>query len=458
MLKQNLNLTSAPILKLLKNIAIPSMTGSLFQTLFNLVDTFYAGKISSDALAALAKAFPLYFVIISAGIGIVAGCNSLIANSLGENNKVAASIYSYNSLAYAFFLSIFITLIGTFFSYDILKLMGSSYDSIRLSKEYTDIIFLGTIVFLILTSFNAVLYAQGDTRTYRNVLIVGVILNIILNPIFIFGLFFIPAFGISGLAISTVLIQFFACIYLYYKVNQTELKILPKISNFFIRKNFLFNIFNQSMPITIALFLVASGSYLLLTFINTFGDLAVAGYGAAIRFEHLFSLPIIGLNTAVISIAGQNFGARRYDRIKDVYIKSILIGVIIMCISGIIIFITSEHIIRLFSNDLEVIKYGSSYLKIAAFICPIYPIFFISHALFTALRKTFLIFYSNLFRMVILPFSIVWIILNLMDGYFNDIFYGLLIMNWMFGILMLFIARGLMIKTFKEDKKVFFIF
>ena len=457
-MKQNLNLTSAPILRLLKQIAIPSMTGSLFQTLFNLVDTFYAGKISSDALAALAKAFPLYFIIISAGIGIVAGCNSLIANSLGSNNRIAASIYSYNSLVYAFFLSIFITLIGTFFSYDILKLMGSTNESIILSKEYTDIIFLGTIIFLILTSFNAMLYAQGDTRTYRNVLITGVILNIILNPIFIFGLFFIPAFGIAGLAISTVLIQFGACIYLYYKVNKTELKIIPRVSNFFIKRHFLLNIFNQSMPITIALFLVATGSYLLLYFINIFGDQAIAGYGAAIRFEHLFSLPVIGLNTAVISIAGQNFGARRYERIKEVYSKSIIIGVIIMCIAGVIIYILSEPIIRIFSDDLEVIKYGSSYLKIAAFIGPIYPVFFISHALFTALKKTFLIFYSNLFRMVIFPFTIVWTILNVMDGYFNDIFYGLLIMNWVLGIIMLVIARGLMIKTFNEEKKVFFIF
>ena len=457
-MKQNLNFTSSSILKLLKQIAIPSMTGSLFQTLFNLVDTFYAGKISPDALAALAKAFPLYFIIISAGIGIVAGCNSLIANSLGANNKVAASIYSYNSLIYAFFLSIFIMLIGIFFSYDLLKLMGSTKESISLSKEYTDIIFSGTIVFLILTSFNAVLYAQGDTKTYRNVLIVGVFLNIVLNPIFIFGLFFIPAFGIAGLAISTVLIQLGACIYLYYKVNQTELKIVPKFSNFFIRKNFFINIFNQSMPITMALFLVATGTYLLLSFINIFGDDAVAGYGAAIRFEHLFSLPVIGLNTAVISIAGQNFGARRYDRIKEVYSKSIIIGMIIMCIAGVLIYIFSEPIIRIFSNDLEVIKYGSSYLKIAAFIGPIYPVFFISHALFTALRKTFLIFYSNLFRMVILPFTIVWLILNVMDGYFNDIFYGLLIMNWIFGIIILVVARGLMIKTFNEEKKVFFIF
>ena len=434
------------------------MTGSLFQTLFNLIDTFYAGKISPEALAALAKAFPLYFIIISAGIGIVAGCNSLIANSLGSNNKVAGSIYSYHSIIYAFFLSIFIMLIGTFFSYDILKFMGSTQESIALSKEYTDIIFLGTIIFLLLTSFNSVLYAQGDTKTYRNVLIVGVIFNIILNPIFIFGLFFIPAFGVAGLAISTILIQFIACIYLYFKVNQTELKIIFKISNFLIRKNFLINVFNQCMPITMALFLVAVGSYILLSFLSIFGDRAIAGYGAAVRFEHLFSLPVIGLNTAVISIAGQNFGAKRFDRIKEVYFKAVFIGMIIMCLAGIIIYLLSESIISIFSNDFEVIKFGSTYLKIAAFIGPIYPVFFISHALFTALKKTFLIFYSNLFRMIIFPITIVWFILNIMDGYFNDIFYGLLLMNWAFGFIMLAIARGLMIKTFNEDKKVFFIF
>ena len=434
------------------------MTGSLFQTLFNLIDTFYAGKISPEALAALAKAFPLYFIIISAGIGIVAGCNSLIANSLGSNNKVAGSIYSYHSIIYAFFLSIFIMLIGTFFSYDILKFMGSTQESIALSKEYTDIIFLGTIIFLLLTSFNSVLYAQGDTKTYRNVLIVGVIFNIILNPIFIFGLFFIPAFGVAGLAISTILIQLVACIYLYFKVNQTELKIIFKISNFLIRKNFLINVFNQCMPITMALFLVAAGSYILLSFLSIFGDRAIAGYGAAVRFEHLFSLPVIGLNTAVISIAGQNFGAKRFDRIKEVYFKAVFIGMIIMCLAGIIIYLLSESIISIFSNDFEVIKFGSTYLKIAAFIGPIYPVFFISHALFTALKKTFLIFYSNLFRMIIFPITIVWFILNIMDGYFNDIFYGLLLMNWAFGFIMLAIARGVMIKTFNEDKKVFFIF
>ena len=451
-------ITSKPIIQLLKKIAIPASTGSIFQTLFNIVDTFFAGKISSDALAALAKSFPLYFIIISAGIGIVAGCNSLISNSLGQRNRFAALIYSHHTFIYSILLSIIITTLGILFSYDILKLMGSSSESIILAKKYTDIIFYGTVFFLILTSLNAILYSQGDTKTYRNVLIVGLFANILLNPIFIFGFLFIPAFGIAGLAISTILIQFFACVYLYYKVNQTILKINFKTESFLIRKNFFLNIFNQCMPITFALFLVALGSYLILSFISVFGDEAVAGYGAAVRFEHIFTLPVIGLNTAVITIAGQNFGARRYDRVRETYKKATFIGFIIMCLSGIVIFLLSEFIISLFTNDLEVIKFGSNYLRIAAFIGPIYPVFFISHALFTSLKKTHYIFYSNLFRMVILPFIIIWIILNVYEGYFQDIFYGLLFMNWLFGAVVLFVSRALMIKTFKEQKKVFFVF
>ena len=455
-MEKKLNLTSNPIGRLLKQIAIPASIGSLFQTLFNLVDTFFAGKISSEALAALAKSFPLYFLIISAGIGIVAGCNSLIANCLGARNKMAASIYSYNTLIFAVLFSIVITFIGIYFSYDLLKIMGNSDEGIKLAKEYTDIIFLGSIVFLIQTSFNAILYSQGDTKSYRNFLIVGLIFNIILNPIFIFGLFFIPAFGIAGLAISTILIQFVGCVYLFLKVNKTELKIVLKIENFFPRRNFLVNIFHQVIPITFSLFLVAIGSFILLFFISIFGDQAIAGYGVGIRFEHLFTLPVIGLNTAVISIAGQNFGARRFDRIREVYFKAILIGVIIMCFAGVTIYLFSESIVHIFSNDLEVIKFGSQYLKIAAFIIPIYPVFFISNAFFTAVKKTSLIFYSNLFRLIVLPTIIVWIILNIFDGEFQDIFFGLLYMNWIFGFFVLLLVRIVMINKFYEKKKFFF--
>ena len=245
-------------------------------------------------------------------------------------------------------------------------------------------------------------------------------------------------------------------IYLFLKVNKTELKIVLKIENFYPRRNFLVNIFHQVIPITFSLFLVAIGSFILLFFINIFGDSAIAGYGAAIRFEHLFTLPVIGLNIAVVSIASQNFGARRFDRIREVYFKAILIGVIIMCFASVIIYLFSESIIHIFSNDLEVIKFGSQYLKIAAFIIPIYPVFFISNAFFTAVKKTSLIFYNNLFRLIILPAIIVWSILNIFNGEFQDIFFGLLYMNWVFGFFVLLLVRIVMIKKFYEKKKFFF--
>tara|TARA_B100000929_G_scaffold52604_1_gene38514 strand:+ start:3449 stop:4822 length:1374 start_codon:yes stop_codon:yes gene_type:complete len=457
-LDKKLNLTSNPIGRLLRQIAIPASTGSLFQTLFNIIDTFYAGKISPESLAALAKSFPLYFIIVAAGVGIVSGCNSLIGNAIGERNKIAASIYAHNTIVYSILLSFFITFIGIYFSYDLLKFMGNNEENIMLAKKYTDIIFLGSIIFLIQFSFNSILNSQGDTKSFRNFMLVGIIANIILNPIFIFGLFFIPAFGIAGLAISTMLIQFVGCIYLYSKVNKLEIKIILNIKNFYIRRNFFRNIFDQAMPITFSLFMVSVGGFILLSFLTIFGDKAIAGYGSALRFEQVFILPIIGLNIAVLSIAGQNFGARRYDRVREVYFKGVSIGILVMCFSGIIIYLLSEPIISIFSNDLEVIKFGSSYLKITAFICPVYPIFFISHALFAALKKSYFIFYMNLLRMVILPFIIVWTTINIMNGYFHDIFYGLLIMNWILGLLVLLIARGLMIKTFKEQKKAFFIF
>ena len=127
-----------------------------------------------------------------------------------------------------------------------------------------------------------------------------------------------------------------------------------------------------------------------------------------------------------------------------------------MCFASAIIYLLSESIILIFSNDLEVIKFGSQYLKIAAFIIPIYPIFFISNAFFTAVKKTYLIFYNNLFRLIILPALIVWSILNIFNGEFQDIFFGLLYMNWIFGFFVLLLVRIVMINKFYEKKKFFF--
>ena len=139
---KSMNLVSDPIINLLKKIAIPASTGTLFQTLYNVVDTYFAGKISPNALAAIAKSFPLYFIIIATGVGIVAASNALISNSLGAKEDRKASMYVAQSLLYSVIVSIFVTIIGLSLSDDLLRLMGSDQETINLATDYLDVIFL----------------------------------------------------------------------------------------------------------------------------------------------------------------------------------------------------------------------------------------------------------------------------------------------------------------------------
>ena len=206
-MSKNIQLTKDPIWTLLRKVTIPASTGSLFQTFYNLVDTWFAGKISADAIAAIAKSFPIYFVIIAVGVGIGAATNAAIGNLIGEKNIRKASLFVAQSVIFAIIISIIVTLFGLNLSNYLLSLMGSNMESILLTREYLDIIFYGTFIVMIQISLNGTLNAQGDTKSYRNVLIFSFFLNIFLNPLFIWGYGIVPGFGIAGLAIATVIAQ-----------------------------------------------------------------------------------------------------------------------------------------------------------------------------------------------------------------------------------------------------------
>ena len=175
---------------LVRKLALPAMVGMLFQTLYNIVDTFYAGMISPEALAALSKSFPIYFVIVASSIGVTVAGTSLIGNSIGEKNKNNILNYFTHIIYFAILLSVIISFIGLNFSEKIFQLMVTTPEVTKLGLEYTDIIFSGSIIFILVVALNSLLHAEGDTKTYRNVLILSFFINLILNPILIFGLFF----------------------------------------------------------------------------------------------------------------------------------------------------------------------------------------------------------------------------------------------------------------------------
>ena len=431
-----MNFTKDPLPSLFKKIAIPAIIATLFQTLFNVVDTFFAGKISAEALSALAKSFPIYFILIAASVGVTVGGTSLIANSIGEKNKTNILNYFGQTIIYGIILSFIVTFIGLFFASNIFSLMGSTIEVINLGLKYTNVIFSGSIIFISVVALNSLLHAEGDTKTFRNVLILSFFLNILLNPLFIFGYGPIPAMGMTGIGVATIICQIIAFLLLLIKIiNSKSLKNIS-IKNFYPNIDFLTKIFFQSAPISAALFMISIGNFIILYYVSKFGEPAVAGYGSAARFEQILLLPVLGLNTAVISIVGQNFGAKEYLRVKQSYYQAITYGTVLMFVAGLIIFFSADKIVSIFSNNADVINYGTIYLKISALIFPAYPIYFISNGFFMALKKSSYAMNLNIIRNVLLPIPTI-IFANFIGGSYTNFFWSYCLFNWIFVVLLL---------------------
>ena len=444
-----MNILTDDVKILIRKLAIPASVGTLFQTLYNIVDTFFAGKISPEALSALAKSFPIYFILIASSIGITVAGTSLIGNSIGEKNQKKASTYFSQLIIFSLILTLFITYIGLSYSDNVFILMGSSDEVKNLGLDYTNIIFYGSFLFIVVVALNSLLHAEGDTKTYRNALIIAFFLNIFLNPILIFGFWFIPAFGMKGIGIATLIAQLVSLIIIFNKVLKSRL-IKDLIINNFIPKIYYFkNIFFQSMPIIISICGYSVASAIVFKYAGLSGEYAAAGYGAGTRIEQVVLLPILGINTAIITIIAQNFGAKNILRIKQTYITAIKYAFIIMIISSLFVYLLAEIITGLFSNDLNVIEFGKLYLQISAFVLPAYPIFFLSNGFFMALKKSENALVANIFRNVIFPFLVFYTAIYY-NSDFTNFFWLWVFYNWIFSLS--YLGYTLFYLNFRLDK------
>ena len=446
------DLTVGKISNLIRMIAIPAVVGTFFQTLYNIVDVKFAGMISPYALTGLSKVFPVYFVIIALSAGLSIGSTALVSNYLGKKDFNKASLLFSQSILVAIFGAIFVAIFGVYLAPFILNFLNTDPQTFKYAVDYINVIFIGSVIFFLLVVSNVALTARGDTKSYRNVLIFGFFLNILLNPLFIYGSGPIPAMGVSGIAIATLCSEFVGLIYILSKVLKTEIKDFVSLNCFIPKKEMIIEILKQAMPSSISMISVGFGIFILFYFVSQYSDVAAGGYGAGVRFEQLFLLPIIGLNTSTLALVGQNYGALKFDRIKEIYDKTIAIGITAMLIGGSIIYLLSGIVMGFFTNDPEQIYYGSQYLKIAAFIGPVYPIFFISGALFQGLKKAHYQTAVNLLRMIIFPLIFLTIGVKYFDINFKEMFLILLVINWSFGLLVLFFSKRLITQLLFKDK------
>ncbi|MHA4990032.1 MATE family efflux transporter [Cetobacterium somerae] len=432
----------------IKKIAIPSSIGFLFNTLFNITDTYFTGFISVKALAGLSLSFPVFFILISLGSGMGVGLSALISNAIGEKDKDKGIELAKDGILIGILTGLFISIIGLKFNRQLFLLMGAGEKELLLGMEYTKWIFIGAVFFCLNSIFNGILVAQGNTKIYRNFLIIGFLSNIILDPFFIFVL----KTTTDGVAIATVLIQLVGSIYLYFKVKNSPLILkqnynikIPSLKN-------IKDILNQGLPASFNMMTIAIGVFVINHYIQKVGgSSAIASYGISTRIEQLILLPAIGLNSAALSITGQSFGAKKFDRIRQVFIKTMFYGFVIMTIGMLCISYLLPYLFSVFTKDLEVVKYGVSYFSIEKFTFNSYILINICDAVLRGLKYPKFSILIGIYRQFLMPILCFPILIKFFQG-IQGIWIGILIINWSAGFL--FLAYFVFVyKKIKEKRK-----
>ncbi len=443
-MRKSAHLTTQDIPTLIKQLAIPASTGMFFNTMYNVVDTFYAGLISTQAIAALSLSFMIFFLIVGLGYGFSSAIIALLGNSFGKGKHKLASIYAYKGLVFVPLIGIILSIVGYFAAPYLFILLGASGEYLEISIEYINPILFGAIFFMLNFSLNAILVSRGDTKTYRNTLIFGFFANMILNPIFIYGFLFIPAMGIKGIAIATVLIQIINMIYMFRKVLDTKIINFDNLNYFLPDLRVYKQFVNQGLPASLNMLTMAIGSLILTYFVAHYGVEAVAGYGIGFRVEQLMLLPALGLSTAVLTLVSNNYGAKKYDRVIETLRTAIKYGFIIATVGIIVLSILGKFIISQFDPNETVISFGLDYLLVEVWIFYAYVILFVCVSTLQGIKRPKMILFIGIYRQIVAKLIVAYIIVKYFELDYIYLWFGILFMIYSAAIFAYFYTNKLL--------------
>ena len=383
------------ILPTLLKLSVPAIIAFTFHTTFNFVDRLFVSRLGAVELGALGMSFTVQSILITIGSGTGIGASSLIARFIGAGKKDKANNAAEHSLLIILGLSVFFTILGPFLTRPLFVLLGASEQMLPYILSYINIILYGSFFQFFAMIGNGILRGEGNTVTPMQVMILGTLVNIVLDPLLIFGIGPLPALGVQGAAIATVIGRAVSCILLAVSLFGKKNMVVLNMKVFRYEGSIVRGIFAVGGPTIVGHLSNSLGLSLLFILLRPYGDMAKSAFTLGFTYQQVAILPIIGIAQGTLTMTGQNFGAQKFQRVKSVVQKSLLFCMGIMSVFALVMILGRGSLVRVFSDVAEVIRIGRTMLLIFAVGFPFLAARFILSSFFQGLGKGFTAFVIN---------------------------------------------------------------
>jgi len=349
----------------LLTLAAPVAIAMFVQTMYNIVDTAFVGRLGAASIAALTFAFPIFFILISLNSGLGVGINSIISRLLGAKNKEAAENAAAHGILMTVVFAIVIYGFGRLMLEPLYSLFGAAQDVRTLSMSYMTIIMIAVFFMFPAYAMNSIFAAQGDTRTPMVIQTFGFVLNTILDPIFIYTV----GFGVRGAAIATnIAIAVTLLVYVYFLRKRSYVRV--RFRHFRFSFDLCREICRVGAPASLMMLTMSIYVMFLNRFMAHFGTDYVASFGLATRLESFVSLPIFALSISLLTLVGMFYGAKRYDLVKSISLFGIRIGVLAAGSIGVLFYAFPVLFLKIFTQDKIILMIGKAYLRVDVLTFP----------------------------------------------------------------------------------------
>jgi putative MATE family efflux protein len=421
-------------------MTIPVVLGMILLMTFGLVDTFFVSLLGTEQLAAISFTFPVTFTVISLNIGLGIGTSATIARLLGSGDRKDAKVTGTTALTIALLLVIALTILGLFTIEPIFALLGATDVHMPYIREYM-VIWYGAGVFLSLPMVgNSVLRASGDTKTPSIIMALGGLINAVLDPVLIFGFGPVPAMGIQGAALATLIAWGVGSVHILYLLGVKRKLIEPRLLRFSELRASGGNILRIGIPAAGANMMTPIANGVLTAIVAGYGTAAVASWGVGGRIESMACIVVLALSMTLPPFISQNYGAGKIHRVKQAYLFALKFVLLWQMLIFALMWILSPFIAHVFAQEEEVIELIQLFLMIVPLGYGLQGIIILTNSSFNAMHKPMMALSLSVLRLFVFFVPISWL---------GSMLYQLPGMFWM-GVLANLLTAGVSVMWFRK--------